>query len=195
MHSISPKTPSENSFQLKLIFSIVLFAIVSRIAIPPFFGHIPNFSPLDAIALFCGTYFYKRIAAFVITLLSVWLGDIVINKMMLGHVVFFYPGCYWQYASYLLIAVVGMRLHQGVTLQRVAKACLASSMLFFMISNFGVWMSGALYPMTTDGLIACYLAAIPFFKNTLLSDFLFAAVLFGSFEFALKRDAAVKALN
>ena len=181
---------SEGKFQLKLILSIMIFAILARIAIPPILGHLPNFSPMDAIALFCGAYFYKRTTAFIVTLLSIWFGDLVISKMTLGHWVFFYEGWYWQYASYVLIAIIGMRLNKRIKPLTVTRACLTSSMLFFMISNLGVWYSGFLYPLNLDGLVTCYVAAIPFYKNTLFSDLLFAGLLFGSYELALKKQIA-----
>lgn len=166
---------------LKMISSLLLFAILTRIAIPPFIGHPANFSPLDAVALFCGAYFHRHVVAFIIALLAAWIGDILLSKMMMSHWVLFYPGCYWQYTCYVLITALGFTLKNHVTPLRLTCASLTSSCLFFCISNFGVWYSGFLYPITLDGLIACYIAAIPFFKNTLLSDFFFSLLLFGIF--------------
>lgn len=168
--------------ELTLVVSIFLFAILTRIAIPPFFGHPANFSPLNAIALFCGTCFHRRFIAFIIAILAAWLGDVLLSKLFFSHWVLFYPGCYWQYTCYALITALGFTLKFKITPLRLVSASLASSLLFFIISNLGVWLSGLLYPFTLTGLINCYLAAIPFFQNTLLSDLFFSIILFGCFK-------------
>jgi hypothetical protein len=64
---------------------------------------------------------------------------------------------------------------------------LASSVLFFVLTNFGVWAFDALYPKTLEGLMACYVAAIPFFRNTLLGDLSYTVVLFGGFALLERR--------
>jgi hypothetical protein len=69
---------------------------------------------------------------------------------------------------------------------RIAGAALASSVVFFVVTNFGVWVFGSRYPKTAAGLLACYVAAIPFFQNTLAGDALYTAVLFGGFAVAEK---------
>ena len=61
------------------------------------------------------------------------------------------------------------------------------SVLFFVVTNFGVWLVGDLYPRTLEGLVACYVAGIPFFRNTLAGDLLYAAVLFGGLAVAERR--------
>ena len=166
---------------LNLVLGIILFATLTRIAIPSLVGHPPNFSGIDAIALFCGAHFNRRLSAMLITLLSVWVGDIVINSYQTGQVTLWYTGFYWQYACYGLIALLGSTLLRRATPAKLALSCLGSSILFFTITNFGVWYSGTLYPFTSLGLIECYAAAIPFFKNTLLSDLFFSAVFFGMY--------------
>ncbi|MBX3709882.1 MAG: hypothetical protein KIT56_04525 [Gammaproteobacteria bacterium] len=165
----------------KIILSIVIFATITRIAIPPFIGHLPNFSAVDAIALFSGAYFHKRSTALLIVLSSIWIGDIFLSKMFTGEWVLFYSGFYWQYASYLLITCIGSTLKGMLSPIRLVSSCFISAILFFIISNFGVWYSGLLYPLTLDGFITCYVSAIPFFKNTLLSDLFFSILLFGIF--------------
>lgn len=165
-----------------LILSIIFFATLTRFAIPPFFNHLPNFSPIDATALFCGAYFTRRIQAIGVILLSVFIGDILLNKMYGNDWVFFYPGFYWQYSCYILMTGLGARLSTNIKVVTVVKTSILAALLFFIVSNFGVWMNGHLYPKTIEGLISCYYAAIPFFKNTLLSDVIFSMVLFGIYE-------------
>lgn len=173
---------TKNMSEFKILLGIIIFATMTRIAIPPFLGHPPNFSAIDATALFCGAYFSRRSIACIVVLLSVWIGDVFLNKVFMGHWDLFYSGFYWQYGCYFLITLIGAALKDQVKPIHLISACLTSAILFFGISNFGVWSTGLLYPLTLDGLIACYVAAIPFFKNTLFSDLFFTMLLFGSFE-------------
>ena len=88
------------------------------------------------------------------------------------------------YGSFALVVCIGLLLRRKRTALRIAGAALASSILFFIITNFGVWAFGSLYPKTFAGLVACYAAAIPFFQNTLVGDALYTAALFGGFALA-----------
>lgn len=162
----------ETHSQFIILLSIVLSATILRIALHP-----TNFSALDAMALFCGTYFARRSTALIVVLASVWIGDIFLDATL------FYPGFYWQYAAYGLTTLLGAYfLKNKFNAIRFFTVSISISLLFFTISNFGVWCSGLIYPLTFNGLITCYIAAIPFLKNTLLSDLLFGGVLFGCFE-------------
>jgi hypothetical protein len=151
---------------------IILAAAASRL-IP----HPPNFAPITAVALFGGVYFSNRRLAFLVPLGALFLSDLVIG---------FYHHMYVVYASFGLIVCVGLLLRRHRKPRAIAAAALASSILFFVITNFGVWALGSLYPKTMPGLLACYVAAIPFFQNTLLGDAFYTAVLFGGFSLAEK---------
>lgn len=151
--------------QTTLIFlSMIIFATALRILLPFQLSFPINFSPLDAIALLSGAFCSKRVSAFFICLFSVWIGDIFLNRIYFSHWQLFYPGFYWQYSSYLLIAIIGSLLRNRMSLTNLLFASLSSSLLFFIISNFGVWYSGFLYPFTLNGLMDCYIAALPFLK-------------------------------
>lgn len=167
--------------EFKLVLSMVILATLSRIA-PTFFSHLPNFSALNAIALFSGTYFHRRVTAIVVVFFSVGLSDFFIHEFWVGEWNFFYPGFYWQYISYALIAVIGISLKNRLTLYHLLFAGLTASCLFFIMTNLGTWLCGYLYPMTFGGLITCFINAIPFFKNTLMGDLVFISILFGSLE-------------
>ena len=93
----------------------------------------------------------------------------------------------WIYGSIATIVIIGMILLRKVNLPRVIGSSLLASLAFFLISNFGVWLSDHDYPINAAGLLLCYEMAIPFFKNTLMGDLVYSAVLFGGFEFALSR--------
>lgn len=94
--------------------------------------------------------------------------------------------------SFALIVCIGFRLQRRRTALRIAGAALISSLVFFTVTNFGVWAFDSLYPKTLPGLVACYVAAIPFFRNTLLGDLIYTATLFGGFRLLESRFAALR---
>jgi hypothetical protein len=91
-----------------------------------------------------------------------------------------------------LIAMVGMAALQRRSAIRIGLAALASSILFFVMTNFGMWLFSGFYPRTLAGLEACYIAAIPFFQNTLAGDLFFTTLLFGGFAIAERLLPAIR---
>tara|TARA_Y100000385_G_C13020065_1_gene605771 strand:- start:405 stop:974 length:570 start_codon:yes stop_codon:yes gene_type:complete len=162
------------------IIGLILLASFSRI-IP----HISNFTPIGAIALFGGAYFKNKIHSFIIPILSLWISDLLINNYILSYYeqfTWFYPGFLWQYSSFCIIILIGNFALKKPSIDKIFLSSISSSLLFFIITNFGVWISGSLYPLNIKGLITCYILAIPFFKGTLLSFLLYSSLLFGVFE-------------
>ena len=153
-----------------VLAGMILAAAASRL-IP----HPPNFAPIGAMALFGGTCFAQKRWAFVVPLAAVFLSDLVLGLYSLMPVV---------YGSFALIVCLGFWLRKRRTVVPVAGTALASSVLFFVLTNFGVWALGSWYPKTWEGLVACYVAAIPFFHNTLLGDAVYTVVLFGGLALA-----------
>lgn len=153
--------------RLLALIGVILAAAASRL-IP----HPPNLTPIAAMALFGGAHFDDRRLAFLIPLAAMFLSDLVIGLHGLLPVV---------YASFALIVCIGFWLRPRKSVFRVAGAVLAGSVSFFVITNFGVWAWGSLYPKTLDGLVAAYVAAIPFFRNTLMGDAIYTVALFGGF--------------
>jgi hypothetical protein len=177
-------------FKINLRFGslslIILLAAFSRL-IP----HPPNFAPIGAMALFGTAYFSRKYLALLIPILGMWMSDIFLNNVVYGEYfegfVLFYQGFYWTYGAFILIGLLGFILLKKVKVQTVLLGSLSASILFFLVSNFGVWFSGTMYPKDFSGLMACYTAAIPFFKNTLMGDLVYCGVLFGSFELAQRK--------
>jgi hypothetical protein len=153
--------------RLLALIAMVLVAAASRL-IP----HPPNLASISAIALFGGAYFSDRRLAFLIPLTALLLSDLILG---------FYSHMEVVYLSFALIVCIGLWLQKKRSVFQIAGAALASSVLFFLLTNFGVWAFESLYPKTLEGLITCYVAAIPFFQNTLQGDLFFTAVLFGGF--------------
>ena len=137
--------------------------------------HPPNFSPIDAMALFSGAYLGRRGIAFVAPLAALVLSDLVLG---------FYHGVATVYATVALIVVIGWWLSSARTPLRIGAAAIMSSVTFFVITNFGMWLFSGFYPVTYAGLVACYTAAIPFFQNTVAGDLFYAVLLFGGFALA-----------
>jgi len=176
-------TEQKINLRFSVLTTLILLCAFSRI-IP----HMPNISPLGAISLFGAAHFSKKWQVFLIPIASTWLSDLFINNVIYGQYypefTWFYQGFYWQYGSYLLIALVGIFIFKKVNTQRVVTGALASTAIFFLISNFGCWIGSTTYPQNFDGLMACYAAGILFLKGTLLGDLFYSAILFGTFALA-----------
>jgi hypothetical protein len=177
---------TKSPIRFGLLTLMILTAALSRI-IP----HAWNFAPIGAIALFGAAYFSNRIIAFVIPLASMWLSDVVLNNTVYansGNGVWLFPHHFpWNYLGFLLIIPVGLLLLKKVKTTSVTGTSLIAAIVFFLVSNFGIWLGNSLYKQTFSGLMNCYAVAIPFFWNTLAGDLFYAALLFGVFELAQRR--------
>ena len=89
----------------------------------------------------------------------------VVRFLYNGRFAWFTP---WTWGSFLLVGLIGWALRDRLTAGRIAAASLGGSVAFFLASNFGVWMSSAMYPRTATGLAACYVASLPFFRNAVV---------------------------
>jgi hypothetical protein len=151
--------------QLVILIFIVIAAILRLLP------HLPNVTPITAMALFSGVYFTNKKYAFIIPLLAMFLSDLFLGFSSITLFV---------YAAFILVSYIGLS-SKKVSI----KTILISSISFFVITNFGVWLIG--YPKTLDGLMECYTLAIPFFRNSLIGDFFYAGVMYYAFEFVSKR--------
>ena len=169
------------NLQTGVLSIIILLAAFTRIM-----PHPPNFSPIAAIGLFGAAHFAKKWQAFFIPLIGIWVSDLVINNYVYNssssNFVWFYSGFYWQYMSYILIIFAGLFIfNRDISLTKMFGGMISSSGIFFLVSNFGVWAGGTMYPKNFGGLITCYAAGVPFIHNTIISDVLFTTVLFGTY--------------
>ncbi|WP_202844481.1 DUF6580 family putative transport protein [Luteimonas saliphila] len=180
-----------------VLAAMILLAALSRLLPLP-----PNFAPIEAVALFGGAYFANRRLAFLVPVLAMLSSDVVLG--------FARGSTYLQYftstaylpsllANYLCIAatvVLAFGLRGRVSGARVLGYSLAGSVLFFVVSNFAVWLTAFMvpgYPACDAGLLPCYAAALPFFKTTLLSTLVYSALLFGGFALLRSRMPALHA--
>jgi len=167
------------------ITAIILLAAMSRLL-----PHPPNFSPVGGLALFGAAYFSKRYWAYFIPIISMWLSDLILNNIVyeayFDKFVWLYSGSLFTYGAFALIVLLGSFTLRKIRVSRLLVSAMGASLLFFIVSNFGVWQSSGLYPHTLKGITDCYVAAIPFFKNTVLGDLAYTSLLFGVFELAQK---------
>ena len=152
----------------KEIFPISLILILVFARLIP---HPPNFTPIIAAAIVSG-YFFKNINLSLLTLLIAML----ISDLFIG----FYENMIFVYASLLLITFVFHKISNKINFKNLFIYGFAGSLIFFAVSNFGVWVLGSpgvydiAYEKSLSGLIECYILAIPFFGNTFLSTLIFA---------------------
>lgn len=165
--------------------TLIIVAAITRL-----FPHIPNFTPIAAMALFGGVYFKGKPAAFLVPLLAMFISDCFL-ELLTGWG--FHNTLVYVYASIALITVIGLYVKKNVNVQTVLLGSVSSSILFFIITNFGVWASLG-YQQGVSGLFAIYTQGLPFFAPTLAGDIFFNGILFGSFYLAQRRlPALVKA--
>lgn len=166
----------KNSLALALIIIITLMRFFHP------FGY--NFSPLTAICLFGGAYLTNRNIALILPVLMVWITDLIITNTLYAQpeqgFVWFYSGCWWQYGTYALIAAASFFiLKNRVNTTSVLVGSLASSIGFFLLTNFGYWV-GSLLPKSGAGLAQAYAQGLPFFQNQVVGDLIFNTILFGT---------------
>jgi len=153
------------------VITLMIFAAAFVRLLP----HPPNFAPIAAMALFGGAYFSKKWAAFLVPIAAMFVTDLILG---------FHATMWAVYLSFSLIVVIGLLMIKQKNINNIIFASVTSSVVFFIITNFGLWISTPYYEKTGLGLAACYTAAIPFFHQTLLSDLFFVGILFGLYHLA-----------
>lgn len=165
-----------------MIYLIVALAIAAR-----FIPGAANFSPVYAALLFGGVYLKKRDSIwFPVVLLAA--SDILLNTLVYSTPFHWAQSANW--VGFAAIAMIGWWLQKRISAKNVLAASVAGPTVFFVISNFAVWLGTGMYPPTLGGLGACFVAAVPFYGNSLASGVLFSGILFGAYELYLKRVQA-----
>jgi len=161
-----------NKAKIFVVVAIVILAAASRLMEHPF-----NFTPIVAMAIFAGCYLQKR-----------WAVALPLAAMFIGD---YFKGFYdWQvmvavYGSIALAFTIGWFLRRHLKWYSVLGASLASSVAFFLITNFAVWAFFSWYPHTWPGLVSCFTLALPFFRNALAGDMIYSGLFFGVYEIVL----------
>ena len=150
------------------IVLMVLAAAFSRLIPHPW-----NFTAIGAMALFGGAYVPSKRLSLIVPLAALFLSDLVLG---------FHSTMLFVYVPFIAMTVYAWTLRDNKNMVRLATAALFTSSVFFLVSNFGVWATQGMYAMTWQGLINCYVAAIPFFDNQIMGDLFFTGALFGVAE-------------
>ena len=169
---------------------LVLIAFIVSAALSRLLPHPPNVTPIAAMALFGGAYFASRKLAFLLPFAAMMLSDLLLAATVYGT-----AGLRSQPAVYVCLAAtvaLGMLIGRRRSTARIAGATLGASVLFYIGTNFAVWAFGSLYPKDWSGLTACYTAAIPFFRNSLVGDACYVALLFGGFALVERSVRSVR---
>ncbi|MGO9232193.1 MAG: DUF6580 family putative transport protein [Bryobacteraceae bacterium] len=168
----------QNSTSKPLALGLTIVGILARLV-----PHAPNFSPVGGVSLFAG----GRLSGWKAYLLPLVL--MLVTDPLVGGYSFATP---FVYASFLIYVWIGTRLRATQNPLAFGAAAVAGSVQFFLITNIAMWLKPvSLYAHTAAGLMACYVAAIPFYGRTLLADLFYSAALFGAYSL-LSRRAAVQ---
>ena len=187
-----------NSFNFNskiTVVSIIVVAVISRLILHPY-----NFAPFGAIALFSGALIHNRYAAVLWPCIAAWISGVILNNTlyagMFPDFTWFDYNIFWQCLAYALTTLVGWKMLKSIaSAVRLGIAALSSSLIFFVISNFGYWTTGLFYTKDLTGLITCYISALPFYPASLAGDLLYTGAMFGIFYWVQKRFLSPQSVN
>jgi hypothetical protein len=164
-----------------LISAMIIIGAGSR-----FLPHWHNFTAVGAISLFGSAYLPKKYLAFVVPAITIWLSNLILNNVFYSHYyesfVWFGQYSIWIYLGFFSMVVIGFLLFNKIRLKNILLASILGSISFFFISNFASFLMDPVYVKNPAGLGAAYIAGIPFFWNTLLSNVIYSLLLFGAYQ-------------
>ena len=161
---------SKDSLGLVIAIALISFAVISRVL-----PHPANFAPIAAVALFGGAILPRRWA------ISLPLVAMIVSDLIIG----LHPLILFTWGSFAAIALISSYRMRNISTSNVLFGSIGASLLFFVVSNLGVFMEGRLYARTLEGLVQCYINALPFFRSTLLGDLVYSGILFGAYALAI----------
>src|SRR5882762_8889622 len=179
---------TQNKPMIIIAAGLILIAAISRLL-----PHPPNFAPIASLAIFGGAVIGNKKYALILPLGALLLSDTLL-ELFTDTKGFYDISQSFVYGAVILITFLATRIKK-INTKNILFACIWSGAIFFVLSNFGVWLNGLYYPKTFNGLMQCYYAAIPFYKNELFGSFLlnqfmanvfYTAVLFGAYAVVKK---------
>lgn len=135
--------------------------------------HAANFAPALAIAVFSGFYFRRRALGWVVPLVMIIVSDLFLGMYAIAPFI---------WGSYVVMAFAGQKFMRKGTMTGALAAGIGSAVWFYLVTNFVVWAEWRMYPPTMAGLVDCYVAALPFFRPTLISAVLYCLIFFGAYH-------------
>lgn len=170
-----------------LITGLISAAVIFRILSNTFFFF--NFTPVIAIALFSGAKFQDKKWSVIIPVVSLFISDVILSY--LNNFDIFHNTILFTYGSILLVILLGRLLNsERLNISKTVSFTLLSSLLFFVITNIGVWLFSNMYTLDLTGLTKCFVLALPFLQKSIAGDLFFATVLFGVYELVSKKLTA-----
>ena len=151
---------------IKYSYPVILILSLAFIRLLP---HAPNFTPIIAISIYAGIKFNNKYLALLIPILSMVISDLFIG---------FHSSMLAVYLCIVMNVFIGIFFIKKFTLLNYMYLSFLGACNFYIITNFSVWILSNMYPLTIEGLIMCYLLALPFFQNTLISSLLFGCLIF-----------------
>lgn len=179
-----------------LVVSMIVLVMMTRLL-----PHWPNFTPIDAVALFAAVHLRPRWTAMLVPLIAMLLSDLALSAVIDAGVASgwiamgqgLHRGMWVVYGTIAIITAMSMFVPRNKSVGVISALVLSNSMIFFVLTNLAVWARGVMYPVTWDGLVMCFYAAVPFYQYTLLGDLFYATVLFGAYALAVKKYPALEA--
>ena len=162
--------------------NIKLLPIIFLVLFSRFIPHPPNFTPIIAVAILSPLFFNKNNVALTLVIVGMFISDFFIG---------FYQNMITTYLAIILVYYFSKFYFNEKTIgiKNIIFGSIFSALIFYVLTNFSVWVFGDLYPKNFEGLIMCYVMAIPFFTNTLISTFLFTSVAYTSSIYIIKKTA------
>lgn len=180
---------------LILIIAMILIAISTRLL-----PHLPNFTAIGAIALFGSAYISKKYLALLIPLAAMWFSDLALNNIVYAQYnetfIWFQSFQIYTYTPILIMIIIGAFMYKTVTISKIIGGSILFPIIFFLISNFGTWLSPySLFSHDLVGLINTYITGLPFLVNDLLGTFFYSTILFGAYYFITKKEPSLLLKN
>lgn len=160
-----------------IVLSLLVIAAALTRALPYLIPDIWNFTAVGALAIFAGAQFRNKSMAFIMPIAAMAISDLFIGN---GFSLLVYTG-------FVTMVACGFLLRNKINTTNVILASFISASVFFLITNFSFFYPVSLYPRNISGILASYAAGLPFFRNMLVSNLVFSAVLFSSFYLLSKR--------
>lgn len=188
LNKINPRTI------VLLAFMIAVAAIRIVFSLEPTMSPIATFTPLGAMALFGGAYFQKNLQAYIFPLLTLWMGDIILNRVVYyNEWRLLYDGWYFTYGAYALMVFVGRRMIKKANVKNIVFASLVATFIHWIgTSPSCFFIPVSMYPKTWDGYLASLVAAIPYERNFLIGTLAYSGILFGLFEYAKRKYSVLQ---
>ena len=160
----------KNNLMIPIIMMTLL--VISRMI-----SDIPNFTATIALIMFTSYLIRDKFLSVLVILVSQIISDLYIG---------IYSSMFFVYGAYVFIALLSPIIMNKLSFKSVLISSLVTPTIFYIVSNFGVWITGSTYPLSLDGLIMCYVAGIPFFDETLLSTVVFSVTIYVMMKLIVK---------